>query len=870
MRRLFSLFSILSLVVTPAWAAAPQDKKLQMSVVSKPRPLFSKPPPLACSVTDVEMLEGKSQINLMKLFENVACSGVGEVISSESLDLNYCKALSKCSDTQVSQTNINASDRRFLENEASVFLLRENAQKEMDRYTTLKAESVKDLASFVGKMAPRFKSKVVQCESFSNNSVNSCLIGDPVKTKVVQLYIATAYDKKLKKSASSLEKPSFDNQLVDNLGTARSQQSNEQSLAQSFKVISVENDFNFNQFLKDLQNKEAEATHYIRTHSNLMDAENDVVLRNVNLEVIKRNNDVLKISDEEIKDIVRKSLHKSTQTSNDFIFTYNNKDSEAIINKAISELNFGAKDFNFANDAGKKALSDKLNEIRVRLANSHFASECPKVNTSIDQVCSNIFKKIEKGTALDLLYENKEDPLSKMIDFYQNNNVDKKDEIIAKLTKMKGAPGNVYQKYLSFFLQVDICEDKFASELKSKSDRRNGSSKLEEKMKEIEAEFKTSRAETIATINETARKSASFKAEMNNLGIKVPEYAKKEMINSVEIPAHTAKVDGAINKNDDFMSQTKNYFSDQTAAQNMKVTKPFEPTYNDSIENFKAIDERKKANEPTEYETKLKAKLAELESKEKAISKKIAQNNSDSKDAEKSEELDQLSDLKRQIEDLKKSQVTAAANKAAQAGAVSAENNSAAKAQSQNNGSASTSVGFGSKASTSDVEVADSKSAGSASVANNSQSVEQSSNSAASRSVASTGPSGLSSNKTGAEKSFSGLVLSKTGEVLQDPASIVDNPKEGEIASMLEVTNGQPFLIRENGVLMKVLVELDSNGKPQLTKGKIRYKKERLSKEQQQVIVKDTNIQKSLKEVDRDPARLFNLKSLIKKSVKRE
>ncbi len=105
---------------------------------------------------------------------------------------------------------------------------------------------------------------------------------------------------------------------------------------------------------------------------------------------------------------------------------------------------------------------------------------------------------------------------------------------------------------------------------------------------------------------------------------------------------------------------------------------------------------------------------------------------------------------------------------------------------------------------------------------------------------------------------------------MQDPAAILDNPKEGEIVRLLEVTNGQPFLIRENGILMKVTLELDAFGKPQILSGKPRYKKERLSRAQEESVAKYANLPRALKEISGSPTRLFDLKSLLKNSIKRE
>lgn len=134
------------------------------------------------------------------------------------------------------------------------------------------------------------------------------------------------------------------------------------------------------------------------------------------------------------------------------------------------------------------------------------------------------------------------------------------------------------------------------------------------------------------------------------------------------------------------------------------------------------------------------------------------------------------------------------------------------------------------------------------------------------------GPANASSavSKGSSDKNNFGILLSKTGEALIDPSSIVDNPQEADILNLLERSHGQPFLIKENGTLVKVAPLFDDSGKPQISKdGKPLFKKVRLSKDQQAAIAKETDIIKSSKEIGPSPIRLFNLKSLIDVSVQR-
>ncbi|MGZ3790596.1 MAG: hypothetical protein ACXVLQ_18990, partial [Bacteriovorax sp.] len=150
----------------------------------------------------------------------------------------------------------------------------------------------------------------------------------------------------------------------------------------------------------------------------------------------------------------------------------------------------------------------------------------------------------------------------------------------------------------------------------------------------------------------------------------------------------------------------------------------------------------------------------------------------------------------------------------------------------------------------------------------------QGSSNAAIHAPAPQGASGAVGNgaKATNEKAMAGIVLTKTGEVVQDQTSIIDNPKEGDIISLLEQTKGQPFLIRENGVLIKVSALLDASGKPQLgADGKPLFKKETLSKKEREIFAQKATIApRLLKEVGESPTRLYNLKSLLNKTLQRE
>ena len=119
------------------------------------------------------------------------------------------------------------------------------------------------------------------------------------------------------------------------------------------------------------------------------------------------------------------------------------------------------------------------------------------------------------------------------------------------------------------------------------------------------------------------------------------------------------------------------------------------------------------------------------------------------------------------------------------------------------------------------------------------------------------------------ERSGAGLVLTKVGDVAVDLSKIPENPPEADIFTLIEKSGGEPFIIRENGVLMKVTASLGSDGKPKIVHGKVQYKKTRLKADQEKLILRDVNAQRELKEVQADPTRKYRLDELIRSLQKK-
>lgn len=845
MKRAFGLVSVLSLLTNPAWggfSGIPSGPVQDMTPVPQKRSLFYKEAPPACKVPSVQVMSTFSIEALHSIYKNALCSNVTEEITVERIDVDYCQAIAGCDNSK----NITSEDQQFIQREAKDFLIREVTNSELAKYSATDKQPFVNLMGEIDKLPNKYRDQVITCELAQTTASASCSLEDSEKTRLVQNYVANAFYKDTKASSNNVS-------LTNN----QKEISAEAKLLAAKAQAVVNGNQGFPTLLSEIKNAESQNSSVTYDSSESM-----AEFMLAGLTAKAKNSNIGLLSADEKKQIVKKFLIKAMDDSNSHIFKYVNKYRTDIILQAVNTMDFNKIDF-LSNDA-VNIVAGKINEVKVMLANSHMKNDCAKYNVSIGQVCTNIAKKIEKGSAHAILKEHKEDPFKSMIAFYRGSDFSLKNKAIRHLQNFLNDPDNIYHAHLIYALQMNICGEKFPNELRTTLPVKT-SSEMEDKLQDYKASTERSRADTIATFAETVKRSPSFQKEINSLGVSFNESpsTKKESA-ALDLIASAKQDNATVQKTESFTSSSKDFFPEQAAVQNKMQNRDQDFVSNEGMNRFIPVEERR-TNVLDEKDAALNSKLEELKNKEKALSKKLAQTN----DTEKSGDQDMLGDLRRQIEELKKNQskLASARNQTqADAPVASERNTQASKSGSYKSAVISAATNNGEE------ETVANNSSPSA-VASNASATgsEQSFNNGATRgpaSVATGGSSGFSS-KESREKAVSGITLTKTGDVIQDPASIIDNPQEGDIANMLEVTNGQPFLIRENGVLMKVLVELDSKGKPQISNGKIRFKKERLTKAQQQFVTQDLNVQKSLKEVDRDPTRLLNLKNLLKTTFKR-
>ncbi|RPJ74122.1 MAG: hypothetical protein EHM20_11130, partial [Alphaproteobacteria bacterium] len=453
-----------------------------------------------CEAKDVQPAIGRSQSSFLDFFETLACREVKENILSDKITKDYCDAVSNCKSYQQAKSILPLDELDLLDAESLDILVRETTKAEMHKYNSKKSQEVNELLAYVDQMSQAFKKEVKGCEKIDKLDIDACL-ADTSSSGMVRYYIE-----------NSLNRDTIDQFSV---------KGRTQSVDQARRFHGGTKQMSFSQILADDSESEKQNFNISRFQSANFDAEHDSILNSVYEAVVSsRSKDV-----KEIKKIIRQNLMKATMNGNDYIFKFDNPKTLTIIDKALAEIKTFGNDFNPKNGEGKKALFDKLNKVRIQLANSHFRENCGNTVRSLRHVCSNITKNIKSGKTLDLLLEtsnnskNVKDPFDQMIDYYKKSDIAEKEKKINTLLTMRNAESKVYHKFLQYTLQAEVCTDKFGDKNKSRTERK--SQAVIDKLAEMEKSTTKSRQEAIFAISDVAKNDRTFREEMDRQGIKL-------------------------------------------------------------------------------------------------------------------------------------------------------------------------------------------------------------------------------------------------------------------------------------------------------------------------------------------------------------
>ncbi|MGZ3790608.1 MAG: hypothetical protein ACXVLQ_19060, partial [Bacteriovorax sp.] len=631
MRRFFSAFCIFSLAATPAWSQQPMsngkktDRVADFITKRKSRAL---PELQSCrgGVADNELISSFAKNSFEPVHEKLICSYPGENFSDLKLDLDAikklnldtCKKIAKCHFMEGNKT-VNIYEKNDLIAEAATFITRETTEEEMNKYHSRESEAARGLLDYVHTMLPKeYRSKVAKCSQASSPSENVCNANTKQTSQIHQIMEMSHQHRTNEEIQNSAPK--------SELQLARIQKYHEQQA--SSKEGSIVDQ------LKELED--------LNQESRPVDTDKDEVISGIYEDIAKKIEGNSSISPNEIKKMVKQSLLRMSKEGHDDLLKYKNENNSGAIDQVLSNIDFNGDDFG----RDKKSLANKINDLRVALVSHYLSEDCSKTNVSIDNVCSNITNKLKTGGALEILKKNEADPLKKLIDYYQASNIPEKDEKIQQFEKMRKSKD--HEKYFIYSLKRELCAETFPDDIVSPADADREISKIvDQKIFAQQNDYRISRGQTQKALDNFFSSSGTSKGPLD---VKAAANLSKP---------NDASAGGIVKADSSAMSASSvNAPITQKVATN--AGESFDPSVYDPATEAKASVASKTGSETGAADIKQQmARLADLENKEKALSKNVA-TSGDSRDS------NEISSLQREIADLKK---TMARNSTAKQGA---------------------------------------------------------------------------------------------------------------------------------------------------------------------------------------------------------
>lgn len=805
--------------------------------------------PPNCPAPKSRKVLGVSETNLIKLFQNVSCESAGKEVIGDSITNGECEMLNQC------RSPLNKFEREAIFFETMDFIIRENVRTELAHYKSAESKNLVDLMAYAEKMPEEYKKQIKFCPNYTKTA-DTCL-NEKDFDKLAKTYISTFYSQDEAKTISKRSSA-----LKNKWKTGLNQQFEAYRSAKMAEAVTKNNstDADFKNFVNiDKYWKEK-----IQSDSSSFDPAADKLLDTIISSVIV---DIEKLPPNEVKEKVKKAVQNFAIDGNELIFSHPN--AKNILDSEFEKLNFDAKDFS---SADRVSLSKKINQLRVSIANKILNDECSQRVVSIGQMCSKISEGLKAAKVANKPI-NDQEFFKKIIDWNnkkkstndENTKIDAEGKI-ALFENMQEAQNNIYNRYINLLFNTNTCKEKYPGMMIS---NQTTSYAVNEFLANAENSAIENRKKAYGEIVESVNKNEELLREFTQSGYKFEGI--KTTSSSLDF-YRPDNIDRAISKNDNIsaVKSTENNMSAPAINGPIVINNPQQRNYD--VNNYATPDDSKK-NTDYNFNDSYVERLKALEKKESSLSKKIATTNPS--DLQDTAANDELAALRKQIEDLKsdktKHNYASAADKETESADRSKDVDATESPAKYRIDRAVVRTPFSDKDSSDPAPAVAQQSKGQTpSGSADYQADGQTASTAASRTPAAVAQAVAGAGKIAAEKGIDGLSLTKTGDMAVDPSSIMENPNDKDIALYFERVRGGAFIIREKGELVKVSPVLDAKGKPLFTSdGKIKFKKEKLTKAQQELIAKETNVAKAAKEVGVEPIRLFKLKSLLKE-VRRE
>ncbi len=831
----------------------------------------------------------RSQSRLLNFFDNKPCQEAGNSIFGADVSKPMCENVYAC--TERNELPVAPEEQSFLKTEFMMYVISENVQDELIKYQSPESNNLRVLNSYVDKLPSKFKEKVRSCPAFKLSSPK-CLNEDQfdllAKISIKNYYgqnQAQNFVNYSRRSASiqaaeenDTEKPAEKHQPVPGFASDFGLKKNVAfhrtptiSFSEEGQVDGAIQLMQNVKFGKDVTPEE----HYIsilktekewsKTGRSEMkfDPSEDILVN----EIVKSTRITEGTpTDAEMKSRIKKAILQFAIRKEDPYISFD-KDSLESLEKQIDKMSITLKDIT---DSNRSNLSAKVNDLRVKMVNEVFARECQDKVVSIGQLCQFVSTNVKEAKVQGENVQTK-DLFKKMIYSYnKRGKLSENFEKVQTLERMIKAKDQVYDRFVAVMFNLNSCKEKFPSTYAATAEEKKA---FENLAKKEDANASANLNEAARNIAEVVTKDVDLKNVFRNRGVDVEafKFENKPALSNLEFSSAVMAKDGQKTTPgfDKIENELKSFA--ETAPQNTNpnlVNQVQNPNYN-FMNNVMPVENAAPVQVNHPGTDALEEKIKSLEKKESKLRKKVAV--SDAEDESESDESSELASLRKQIEDLKKEKDRVVAGPAAVQDSAEKNGTPSGRGPVSAEQSATIKVAGEKAAIESGPRIEEVAAARSNSVSQNADyGAEAQAAIGSARGPASTGGASNAAGKGGGDKAAGALVLSKNGESVVDSSTILENPNEGDIASTMEKTKGEPFIIRENGELIKIAPILDAKGKPVLTSlGKIKFKKIKLTKAQQEIIAKETNVNKAAKEVGVEPTRLYKLKSLLKE-VRRE
>jgi hypothetical protein len=434
------------------------------SPVLFPKKTFSLAEPACPSLQPhFNFISSAAENSLTDIFKNMSCVNATNFILPEHQERIQCDQVRTCDNKITSAKEISQEERYFLKLEAMDFVVRENVDIEMGKYTLSDSRLLRRMIDFSRLMPEVYQKQINYCRNASAKNENCLNDSDN--------------DHKAKISISQLNAKAIQNNLnfqvfsytdglnffAPKLKISTDYGIKNDRIEESLEIL--DHNKNSDEDFKAIKEKEIKRASKLKSDSTFFTAEKDEFIDPL-LNEIQNQKKTKTLSSAQIADFVKKAMSKITPID-DQILGHNTLKTPDYIDESIDKMKWSMAEIDPSN---KKLLSRKLNELRVKVANKILDEECKKSIVSVDQLCANISESLKSGEALNQALFDSKNIFERMIESIKTSGLPDAETKIARLKLMSSSKDKIYEKYLKFILNYNNCQEMYPDLFKDSKD----------------------------------------------------------------------------------------------------------------------------------------------------------------------------------------------------------------------------------------------------------------------------------------------------------------------------------------------------------------------------------------------------------------